>query len=101
MINGSSHGAGRLRLTCARGLTVATKEIVGEWLTGEYGSKIEEFAAERGVPRARVDRTFREHCETFRRQVAEGTPPDVVRRLAFDRLIRHSPGGNGGTGTDD
>lgn len=70
---------------------MAERMAVDDWINDEYGSKLEKFAAERGMSRHRVERAFRDHCETFRTQVMDDTSPDVVRRLAYDKLEWHSP----------
>lgn len=65
--------------------------VRSDWINGTYEEKLAEFAAERELPRARVDQAFREHCETFRSEVVDGTAPETVRRLAFQKLRWHPP----------
>ena len=62
-----------------------------DWIDETYEEKLERVAEERDVTLSRVKRTFRDHCETFQSTVVEGTPPDVVRRLALDKLAWHPP----------
>ena len=75
---------------------MADRMVVDGWIDDEYESRFEGFAIERGVSPARVRRAFRDHCETFQGQVMDDTSPDVVRRLAHDKLKWHTPDGRGG-----
>lgn len=70
---------------------MADRMVVDGWIDDEYESKLDGFATERNMSQARVRRAFRGHCETFQEQVIDGTPPDVVRRLAYDKLKWHAP----------
>lgn len=60
-----------------------------DWIDETYGEKLAAFAAERDISQDRVERIFREHCETFQATVIEDTSGDVVRRLALDKLQWH------------
>lgn len=76
------------------------RTVVGDWITDEYASELEEFATERGLSHSRVKRTFRDHCEMFQEEVMDDTAPEIVRRLAYDKLKWHSPANSQTDGTE-
>lgn len=91
--------AGYLSCLCT-GQYMAKKMVANDWINDEYGSELEEFATEQGMSDAQVKRTFRNHCETFRKQVMDDTSPDAVRRLVYDKLKWHSPDNTGAEETE-
>jgi hypothetical protein len=52
----------------------------------EYGEKLKAFAAENGLNSGGVKDAFRDHYRTFEETTSDGTPPEVLRRLAFHKL---------------
>lgn len=81
-----------LVVRCVGTVFVVVFAVERNWIDETYEEELERVAEEREVALSHVEQAFRDHCETFQSTVVEGTPPDVVRRLALEKLAWHPPG---------
>lgn len=62
-----------------------------DFVTEEYAEKLDRFADDHAVPREAAEQAFRTNCEELQMAFKDGTPGDVLRRIALHKLERDPP----------
>lgn len=57
----------------------------GRLLDEEYDAKIADLCDQYGVNRVDVEQRYLDQCREIERQMKDGTPLRVIRRLAFNK----------------